>query len=146
MRIEIIQNAQAKDVREGTIKGGTATCPCCGYTIRNANVRLQLARHQGGASKARLIAVMTTIPGKIGRFYRLPVWKDMRAVEKSVEALSEIVSFDSAGASEVPCEPIAPERPSPNARGLSAVTRMGMKTFRDLFIPRQLGLKLRISE
>src|SRR5262249_33091867 len=37
----------------------------------------------------------------------------------------------------VPDEPINPVRPSPNARGLSAVTRHGFKTFGDLFTPRQ---------
>jgi putative DNA methylase len=37
----------------------------------------------------------------------------------------------------VPNEPIPTERPSPNARGLSAVTRMGAKTFGELFSPRQ---------
>lgn len=38
----------------------------------------------------------------------------------------------------VPTEPISPTRPSPNARGLSAVTRHGITTFGELFSKRQL--------
>jgi adenine-specific DNA methylase len=37
----------------------------------------------------------------------------------------------------VPDEPVNPVRPSPNARGLSAVTRYGIQTFGDLFTARQ---------
>lgn len=136
--IKLIQNAHSGKVSEGTIKGGTATCPCCSYTIHNVQVRAQLAKHNGGASNARLIAVITTFPGKIGRFYRLPTKEDLLAVRKSVEALSKVQASVLTGTPLVPIEPIAPERPSPNARGLSAVTRMGMKTFSDLFLPRQL--------
>ena len=37
-----------------------------------------------------------------------------------------------------PDEPIDPTRPSPNARGLTAVTRYGLGKFSDLFTTRQL--------
>ena len=36
---EIIPAATANDVGEGTVKRGSATCPCCGYTTPNDRVR-----------------------------------------------------------------------------------------------------------
>src|SRR5437868_6314298 len=39
---EIINDAKAKDVGEGTVKRGSATCPCCGYTTPVKSVREQL--------------------------------------------------------------------------------------------------------
>src|SRR5581483_1729826 len=37
-----------------------------------------------------------------------------------------------------PNEPINPLRPAPNSRGISGVTRHGLKSFQELFTPRQL--------
>jgi putative DNA methylase len=45
-----------------------------------------------------------------------------------------------------PEEPVRQERPSPNARGLSAVTRYGFTRFCDLFNPRQLLSLLSFSK
>ena len=39
---------------EGTVKRGSATCPCCGYTTPVARVREQLKARRGGANDARL--------------------------------------------------------------------------------------------
>src|SRR5262249_37877128 len=39
---EIVEKARAKDVGEGTVKRGSATCPVCGFTTPVASVRRQL--------------------------------------------------------------------------------------------------------
>jgi putative DNA methylase len=41
---EIIHEASAKDVGEGTVKRGSATCPCCGFTTPVKSVREQLKK------------------------------------------------------------------------------------------------------
>jgi putative DNA methylase len=64
---EIIENAKAKDVGEGTVRRGSATCPCCGYTTPVASVRQQLKARRGGAADARLFCVVTTKQGQQGR-------------------------------------------------------------------------------
>ena len=46
---EIVENASVRDVSEGTVKRGSATCPCCGYTTPVASVRRQLKARRGGA-------------------------------------------------------------------------------------------------
>jgi len=44
---------------EGTIRRGSATCPCCGYTTPVARIREQLRTTQGGIKAARLLCVST---------------------------------------------------------------------------------------
>jgi adenine-specific DNA methylase len=133
---ELLYGSAAKDsTADGTVKKGAALCPLCGYTTPNARVRAQLAQRRGGAADARLLAVATVRPATQGRFYRLPTARDEKA---AADALSFLRNRQpSAPVSVVPDECIPPERPSPNARGLSAVTRMGVSTFGDLFAPRQ---------
>ena len=123
---------------EGTVKGGSAICPCCDYTTKNDRVRKQLAETKGGASTATLFAVARTVTAEAGRFYRLPSKSDLRAYQKATEELNRQRSLHTSGLSLIHDDELIPtERPSPNARGLSAVTKMGVATFGDLFAPRQ---------
>ena len=62
---------------DGTVKRGSATCPCCGYTTPVARVREQLKARHGGANDARLYCVVTTRDDEQGRFYRLPTENDV---------------------------------------------------------------------
>ena len=41
---EIVKDAKAKDVGEGTVKRGSATCPCCGSTTPVKSVREQVKK------------------------------------------------------------------------------------------------------
>jgi adenine-specific DNA methylase len=134
--ISIADDATDRSIQTGTVSKGAAVCPICSYKTKNARIRLQLSQRRGGASDARLIAVVLARKGDEGRIYRLPTEADTRAVEQAAVRLNE--RERSAGQlSFAPNEPVPSERPSPNARGLSAVTRMGVKTFGDLFTPRQ---------
>jgi adenine-specific DNA methylase len=121
----------------GTVKSGSATCPCCGYTTKNARVRSLLAEAKGGAATATLTAVVALNPKNTGRTYRLPNQGDERAASDAARALTRVLGAKHDGLNPVPDEPVSKERPSPNARGLSAVTRMGVDQFGDLFTPRQ---------
>jgi putative DNA methylase len=84
---EIIRNATAKDVKEGTVRKGSATCPCCGYTTPVTSVRQQLKARHGGAADARLFCVVTTQSDRQGRFYRLPTEADLVAVQAATAEL-----------------------------------------------------------
>ena len=89
---------------DGTVKRGSATCPCCGYTTPVARVREQLKARRGGASDARLYSVVLTHPTEAGRFYRLPMQKDMSAVEKAASVLKQRKSEHHGPLSLVPEE------------------------------------------
>jgi putative DNA methylase len=136
---EILRDYQEKEVRQGTIKKGAATCPLCGFTTANVRVRQQLAQKLGGADTARLVCLVLEKEGVPGRIYRLPNDSDTKAVQSAAVAAEACQKFNSNGfaLSAFPDEPIPKERPSPNARGLSAVTRIGINTFGDLFSARQ---------
>lgn len=134
---EMVEGAKEQDLGEGTMKKGAATCPICGYTMPNQRVRAQLAMKRGGAADARLLAVVTTRKSELGRFYRPPSKCDLEATHNSVKELNRRRTSFSGELSLVPDELISSQRPSPNARGLSAVTRIGIQTFGDLFSPRQ---------
>ncbi|MFI5460625.1 MAG: DUF1156 domain-containing protein [Isosphaerales bacterium] len=135
---EIVEGMKEQDLGQGTIKKGSASCPICGYTTPNQRVRTQLTVKRGGAGHARMLAVVSIRTGHQGRTYRLPSKRDLQAVESSAAELRRRQASLSGDLNLVPDEPISKERPSPNARGLSAVTRMGIQTFGDLFSPRQL--------
>lgn len=124
-----------REIGRGTMKAGSVTCPLCDYTTPSANVRLQLSKQNGGANTARLYAVVLQRPGVQGRFYRVPTELDSDAIAKARKALMDLEARDSAA---IPNQPLPPERPSPNARGLSPVSRIGVQKFRQLFSERPL--------
>lgn len=133
---EIIENVKAKDVGVGTVKRGSGTCPCCGYTTPVASVRKQLKARKGGANDARLFCVVTTRGSEKGRFYRLPIKKDLEAIEKAKEGLEKRKHKHQEELS------LAPDEPTPQGGGSGAgrafsQRNYGMDKFEDLFTSRQ---------
>lgn len=130
------KNITFKVVKEAshfsTIKSAAVTCPLCGYTTPSKRVMAQVTSKYGGALDAILLAVVSE-SSEFGRRY-----KDYRATTvASEETLSKRLAC-LAGAGEMPpTVNVNPNRPSPNARGLSAVTRYGMSEFRYLYSLRQ---------
>lgn len=129
---EIVQNAKAKEVGEGTVKRGSATCPVCGFTTAVTSVRRQLKARRGGAAAARLFCVVTTRPGEQGRFYRLPSERDREAVREAHKELERRMVAHKGPLSLVPEEEISLNE----IRRISAPI-YGMMTWGDLFSPRQ---------
>lgn len=120
---------------KGTVKAGSVACPACGYTTKGASVRAQLESRDGGSRDARLVAILERTQSGAKRF-RAPTVVDLQALDVADGLLGKMAA-EASELSLVPDEPIPTERPSPNARGLSAVTRIGMRRFGDLFTPRQ---------
>ena len=129
---EIIDNAKPKDVGEGTVRRGSATCPVCGFTTPVTSIRRQLRTRRGGAADARLFCVVTTHPREQGRSYRLPTRRDMEAVQKATEELERRKERHRGRLSLVPDETI-----SLNEIRRISVPIYGMVTWGDLFTPRQ---------
>ncbi|MDF0589677.1 DUF1156 domain-containing protein [Candidatus Methanocrinis natronophilus] len=133
---EIMEDVMAKDVGEGTVRRGSATCRVCGYTTPVASVRRQLKARRGGAADARLFAVVTTRPGRQGRFYRLPTARDLEATKKAAEELERRKKLHVGPLSLVPDEPTPMGGGSGAGRAFSQ-RNYGMDLFEDLFTPRQ---------
>lgn len=128
----------------GTVKGGKATCLCCGRTLSAARVKAQLIQQEGGtdvgsrtglndADGATLLAV--ALRGDAGMRYRLPEARDFTAVEAARARVRAAQGHGPLGA--FPSEALSPIRPSPNARGVSGATRIGITDFGRLFTARQ---------
>jgi len=83
--------------------------------------------------------------GKQGKCYVAPKDLPLGPTDDSAIA-TRIESLCARSGLTVPSEPINAIRPSPNARGLSAVTRHGMTTFGALFNKRQLLSLLSFTE
>ena len=129
---EIIEGAKAKDVGDGTVQRGSATCPVCGYTTPVASVRRQIRSRKGGASDARLFCVVTTRSGQQGRFYRLPTERDFSAIRKAASELEQRKLAHNGSLSLVPDEPLPPQ----GTLGFR-IQLYGMVEWGDLFTPRQ---------
>ena len=72
VEVEIVENPKVAEANQGTVRRGSATCPCCGYTTPVTSVRTQFKARRGGAADAKLLCVVTTRAGQRGRSYRLP--------------------------------------------------------------------------
>lgn len=120
------------EVREGTVRRGSATCPACGFTTPVAAVRRQLKARRGGTTDARLIAVVTTRPGQARRFYRLATQVDLQATRSTAAALAALEAEHDGKLSPVPDEPL-------DTRGVRHTWAMiyGLERWRDYFTPRQ---------
>lgn len=141
---EIIEEANARDVGEGTVRRGSATCPICGYTTPVASVRKQLKARRGGADDARLFCVVITRQGQQGRFFRLPIESDLDAVRGAVEELEKRKKADKGSLSLVPDEP-TPQGGGSGAGRAFSQRNYGMDNFEDLFATRQTLLLTTLS-
>ena len=113
---------------DGTVKRGSGTCPCCGYTTPQSSVREQLKKKGGGANQARLIAVVRKTQGKSGVSFRGPNSSDARRISAAEERL--IKKFREL----IPHEPIR----SKNQSDVGRMPLYGMVNYGALFTSRQL--------
>jgi adenine-specific DNA methylase len=115
---------------DGTVKRGSATCPCCGFTTPVASVRTQFKARRGGADDARLFCVVTTKESVQGRFYRLPNEQDLKAVTRVTQELEKRKREHKGVLSLVPDEPVPPQGRS------FRLESYGISQFGDLFTSR----------
>ncbi len=80
------------------------------------------------------MAVVTAQSEATGKRYRPATNGDMLAYERAEQALR---ALQAKGLPSVPDEPIPPDRPSPNSRGLSGIVNYGLTKFGSMFNARQ---------
>ncbi len=126
----VLHDAKAKDVGDGTVRRGSAICPCCGYTTPVASVRTQLGNRHGGAADARMFAVVVEPPNQERRTYRLPSESDLRAVDRARQALKQCITLNT---NVLPNEHLPPQ----GTLGYR-VQGYGVQQWVDMFTPRQI--------
>ncbi len=122
---------------DGTVKRGSATCPCCGYTTPVARVREQLKRRTGGTGDAFLYCVVCAQPNEKGRSYRLARQDHRRAATQAQRELQRRVLDERGTLSLVPNEPIPIGASRTGGGSPFTVFIYGMEKWGDLFSPRQ---------
>ncbi len=119
-----------KRVGAGTVSRSGARCPCCDQpSMTTEDIQVEA---QAGRSAEVAVAVVTTSPSGIG--FRQITDADIDCLRNAEELRQRLLRNDSIGALT---ESIDPRRPSPNARGLSGLTRYGITSFDDVFSTRQ---------
>ncbi|MCD9893218.1 DUF1156 domain-containing protein [Bradyrhizobium japonicum] len=113
------------DPKTGTYGENKLLCPCCGEVTDGKYMR---AEGMAGKIEQHLVLVCEVSTKQQGRFYRLATEADRKAWRKAEELAAKIKPVEGD---------VTPDRPSGNARGLSAVTRYGMSKFADFFNARQ---------
>lgn len=126
---EIIHDAKAMSVSEGTVRRGAALCPCCGYATPVASVRRQLSARRGGAADARLLAVVVSPRNEERRTYRLPTQRDIEAV---IAVRKELARRLAANPDLLPMEKLPPQ----GTLGYR-LQGYGISQWADMFTPRQ---------
>ena len=132
VHVEIIENVKSADVKAGTVRRGSATCPCCGYTTPADRTRAQFLNRKGGTTDARLLAVVTTRPNVKGRFYRAATDRDLAGVKAAAQRFEETKDSYENG------ERIFPDAPLPYLRSIFNINLLGVTQWQQLFTPRQL--------
>ena len=122
---------------DGTVKRGSVTCPCCGYTTPVSRVRDQIKLQGGGADTSRLLAVVTMVRGQVGRSYRSPSDLHLTAFERARFELQSRIRQHQGELSLVPTE-LTPRGGGKGAGRAFSQTNYGMEQFHHLFNSRQL--------
>lgn len=127
-----------KRLAQATMTRSGAICPCCGAP--NAGDYYQHEAQQGRMG-AQLLAVVHEVPPKgrskkPGKDYRLPTDADLAAFDHTQPLLDRLKRELPFG---LPHEPISSARPSPNARGMSGLTRFGIVEHSQMYSARQLA-------
>lgn len=128
----IVQNAKPSEIAEGTVRRGTPTCPCCGYTTPLPAVKRQLVARHGGASDARLVCVVERPPGTNEQTYRLPTDADFRSAELAKADYDALQLSDNAN------DLFPNESTSEYHSFVNRGPIYGMNRWSDYFSPRQL--------
>jgi len=129
----LVRGVARGDAAQGTVRRGSATCPLCSYTTPVDSIRRQLAGRMGGAQDAQLLAVVTTRKRDSGRSYRLPTETDRTTAKLAADKWSSLLKQRN----EDGLPPIPHEGISLNEIRRVSVPLYGMKSWGDLFTPRQ---------
>jgi adenine-specific DNA methylase len=120
-----------KRISAGTFTSSGPQCPCC-----SAITPLEDYQYQGTSSGLGRVLVACVVETAHGKDYRLPTPAEIAISESVSELLKTLGRVLPYG---LPCEPISAQRPSPNARGMSGLTRYGINTHDKLYSPRQFA-------
>lgn len=132
-----------------TFKDGNAICPRCGTVVDGEQVK-EIARSRPGGLPAQMYAVCSQVPVKLTyqngdvkiRYlwrFRAPTQADLDAVRAAEQELARLLpQWEAQG--------LVPDEEIPEGEKTREPHNMGMRYWRDLFLPRQLLTNLTVLE
>jgi adenine-specific DNA methylase len=148
---EIFEPKKESEVHGPTVARAKATCLCCGSVLPPDRVRSQLASQNGGADVifdqngiriggARMLAVVLTREGTIGRHYRIRTETDYQPIFHAKHGVEAVIAEWEKSGKHGLCP--FPNEPTPVGGGSGAgrafsVRKYGLDTYADLFSNRQ---------
>jgi adenine-specific DNA methylase len=148
---EIFEPKKESEVHGPTVARAKATCLCCGSVLPPDRVRSQLAKQNGGADVifdqngiriggARMLAVVLTREGTIGRHYRIRTETDYQPIFHAKHGVEAVIAEWEKSGKHGLCP--FPNEPTPVGGGSGAgrafsVRKYGLDTYADLFSNRQ---------
>jgi len=140
VRFERVEGTRESDINfdpSSLSRAGNATCPFCGTVADSDYVMAEGCIDRIGQ---QLMAVACLNPSGPGKLYLSASEVDANYSKDAI--LNRQKRLCEQSGLSCPEEPISPLRPSPNARGLSGLTRYGINRFDKLFTDRQQLLLL----
>lgn len=114
-----------KRIGDGTLTLSGGRCLCCNTIMTLPDIQVAAQSHEWGHTLCAVI-----VDGASGKEYRSATDQEAASIVIT-EPEHPLLIADPLN------EPIDPTRPSPNARGLSGLTRYGITTFGEVFSARQ---------
>jgi adenine-specific DNA methylase len=136
---EIIENAIASEIGEGTVRRSSCTCPLCGYTTPAEKVRNQFVKRNGGADDAKLFAVVLQTAGGANKKFRPASRRDVDSFKNAAKHLDRKMQAQKG-------IPIVPNEPLPYLRSIFNVNLLGIDEWGKLFNQRQLLALVTLTE
>ncbi|MBE3577568.1 MAG: DUF1156 domain-containing protein [Limnochordales bacterium] len=127
-RFEVVRGSEARAAHpeRGTVARGTAISPWTSETITDDYIKSEA---QAGRMGAQLYAVAVQTPQ--GKDFRLPTQEDIEAAERAAEELARrLPAWEARG--------LVPREVFPDTAADARPLQYGMRTWADLFSPRQL--------
>ncbi len=124
----------------GTVKRGSATCPCCGYTTPAEKARRQFVPRSGGADDSRLIAVIFQNSHGSGIEFRLGSKEDEHGLRAALAKCAAKEWAHAGPAAAIPDETL------PYLRSIFNINLLGVDTWGKLFNGRQMLSLLTLVE
>ena len=130
VKIDVVSGKRAPaNLAGGTVRRGSVTCPCCGFTVQRARVETAAKAAELGEL---MIAIVTCQPNETGRQYRAPNATDLSSIQA---ASNSLLKFPKHVFGELPS---IPDERLPYLRSIFNVHVYGVSKWAQLFNNRQL--------
>ena len=131
VEFEVFSPKIKSEVGSGTVSNAKAFCP---FHDPPLPLTAQYIKDCGKMDQMGACLTAVAVDGGSGKEYRDATPEEVKAAEKAIEDVAQVMAGLPGGTLH---EPLVEVRPAPNTRGVSSLTRFGILHFGQVFAPRQ---------